>query len=254
MKQSIFVTGGAGYIGSHACVELLQSGYSVIVLDNLSNSSKISLEKVESITGQKITFYEGDIRDNLLVSQIFERHNIMAVMHFAGSKSVAESMIDPLSYFDNNIAGTISLLSIMKKYSIFCFIFSSSATVYDSTNISPLSEEMPTAIPNNNYGYSKLVVENMLKSLSESGSCWSLGVLRYFNPIGAHHSGMIGENPLGVPNNLVPYITQTALGRQKTLKVYGNDYPTFDGTGIRDFIHVVDLARACQCARLFTKK
>lgn len=242
--QKILVTGGAGYIGSHTCVELLNSGFNIVVLDNLSNSSAIALDRVMKLTGRELTFIKGDVRDAELLDQLFMQHQIDAVIHFAGLKSVGESQELPLVYFDNNIVGSITLIKAMKKAAVYNLIFSSSATVYDFNCISPLTEEMETGMPLNNYGYTKLIIEQLLQKEALSYDDWSIGILRYFNPIGAHESGMIGEDPQGIPNNLMPYITQVAIGKRKELFVYGDDYETRDGTGIRDYIHVVDLAKA----------
>lgn len=244
MKKTILVTGGAGYIGSHCCVELLQNNYDVIVLDNLSNSSVQVLQRIKTISQKSVNFIQGDIRDKALLQHIFSQNKIDAVIHFAGLKAVGESMQIPLTYFDNNISGTICLLEVMQQYQIGTMVFSSSATVYGDDHPSPLDESLATAMPTNNYGYSKLAVENILQATAQSNPLWSFAILRYFNPIGAHESGLIGEDPNGIPNNLLPYITQTASGKRDVLSVYGNDYPTKDGTGIRDFIHVVDLVRA----------
>lgn len=244
MNHKILVTGGAGYIGSHTCVELLEEGFEILVLDNLSNSSEESLKRVEKLTGKSLTFIEGDIRDGALLDQIFNAHAIDAVIHFAGLKAVGESQEIPLAYFDNNIAGSVSLIQAMERAECFNLVFSSSATVYDEANPSPLNEAMPTGMPSNNYGYTKLIVEQMLEKASRADARWSIALLRYFNPVGAHKSGEIGEDPQGIPNNLMPYITQVAVGKRDKLSIFGNDYKTPDGTGIRDYIHVVDLASA----------
>lgn len=244
MNHKILVTGGAGYIGSHTCVELLEEGFEILVLDNLSNSSEESLKRVEKLTGKSLTFIEGDIRDGALLDQIFNAHAIDAVIHFAGLKAVGESQEIPLAYFDNNIAGSVSLIQAMERAECFNLVFSSSATVYDEANPSPLNEEMPTGMPSNNYGYTKLIVEQMLEKACRADARWSIALLRYFNPVGAHKSGEIGEDPQGIPNNLMPYITQVAVGKRDKLSIFGNDYKTPDGTGIRDYIHVVDLASA----------
>ena len=244
----ILVTGGAGYIGSHTCVELLQAGHEVVVLDNLSNSSEESLNRVQQLAGKTLAFVEGDIRDANLLDRIFAQHQIDAVIHFAGLKAVGESQQIPLTYFDNNIAGSICLVQAMQRAGVFHLVFSSSATVYDEANISPLNEDMPTGIPSNNYGYTKLIVEQLLQKLSVADERWSIALLRYFNPVGAHKSGRIGEDPQGIPNNLMPYVTQVAVGRREKLSIYGDDYDTVDGTGVRDYIHVVDLANAHLCA------
>jgi len=245
---NILVTGGAGYIGSHTCVELLNANHEVVVFDNLSNSSEESLKRVEQLTGKSLTFVEGDIRDARQLDQVFAQHQIDAVIHFAGLKAVGESQQLPLIYFDNNIAGSISLVNAMQRAGVFKLVFSSSATVYDEANTSPLNEDMPTGMPSNNYGYTKLIVEQMLQKLAIADERWSIALLRYFNPVGAHQSGRIGEDPQGIPNNLMPYVTQVAVGRREKLAIFGNDYDTIDGTGVRDYIHVVDLANAHLCA------
>lgn len=244
----ILVTGGAGYIGSHTCVELLNAGYDVVVLDNLSNSSQESLNRVEQLTSKKIDFIEGDILDAQCLDQVFQSHQIDAVIHFAGLKAVGESQKIPLKYFENNISGSLSLVKAMEKAGVFKIVFSSSATVYDEANISPLNEDMPTGIPSNNYGYTKLIVEQLLQKISIADERWSIALLRYFNPVGAHKSGKIGEDPQGIPNNLMPFVTQVAVGRREKLAIFGHDYSTPDGTGVRDYIHVVDLANAHLCA------
>ena len=244
----ILVTGGAGYIGSHTCVELLNSGHEVVVLDNLFNSSEESLNRVQQLTGKTLVFVEGDIRDAQVLDQVFQQYPIDAVIHFAGLKAVGESQQIPLTYFDNNIAGSISLVRAMERAEVFNLVFSSSATVYDEANTSPLNEEMPTGMPSNNYGYTKLIVEQLLQKLSTADERWSIALLRYFNPVGAHKSGRMGEDPQGIPNNLMPYVTQVAVGRREKLSIFGQDYDTVDGTGVRDYIHVVDLANAHLCA------
>ena len=244
----ILVTGGAGYIGSHTCVELLNAGHEVIVLDNLCNSSAESLNRVQQLSQKSLTFVEGDIRDSQLLDQVFQQNSIDAVIHFAGLKAVGESQQIPLAYFDNNIAGSISLVQAMQRAQVFKLVFSSSATVYGEDNPSPLNEEMPTGMPTNNYGYTKLIVEQLLEKLCIADEHWSIALLRYFNPVGAHKSGQIGEDPQGIPNNLMPYVTQVAVGRREKLSIFGHDYDTVDGTGVRDYIHVVDLANAHLCA------
>lgn len=244
----VLVTGGAGYIGSHTCLELLNAGHEVVVLDNLSNSSEESLHRVQALASKTLDFVQGDIRDQKILDQIFQTHQIDAVIHFAGLKAVGESQQIPLEYFDNNIAGSISLFQAMQRARVFKLVFSSSATVYGESNISPLNEDMPTGMPTNNYGYTKLIVEQLLQKLSAADECWSIALLRYFNPVGAHKSGQIGEDPQGIPNNLMPYVTQVAVGRREKLAVFGHDYDTPDGTGVRDYIHVVDLANAHLCA------
>lgn len=244
----ILVTGGAGYIGSHTCIELLNSAHEVVVLDNLSNSAEESLHRVQELTGKALVFVEGDIRDGHTLDQIFTQHQIDAVIHFAGLKAVGESQHIPLTYFDHNIAGSLSLVKAMERANVFNLVFSSSATVYDEANCSPLNEDMPTGMPSNNYGYTKLIVEQLLQKLSIADARWSIALLRYFNPVGAHKSGRIGEDPQGIPNNLMPYVTQVAVGRRDKLSIFGQDYDTVDGTGVRDYIHVVDLAVAHLCA------
>ncbi len=244
----ILVTGGAGYIGSHTCIQLLSAGHDVVVLDNLSNSSVESLARVQALAAKKLDFVEGDILDQQILDQIFQHHSIDAVIHFAGLKAVGESQKEPLKYFENNISGSISLVKAMERAQVFKLVFSSSATVYDEANISPLNETMPTGMPSNNYGYTKLIVEQLLEKLSAADERWSIALLRYFNPVGAHQSGQIGEDPQGIPNNLMPYVTQVAVGRREKLSIFGNDYDTVDGTGVRDYIHVVDLANAHLCA------
>lgn len=246
--SKVLVTGGAGYIGSHTCVELLNAGHDVVVLDNLSNSSKEALNRVQTLTAKSVDFVEGDILDEVVLDQIFQNHQIDAVIHFAGLKAVGESQKIPLKYFENNISGSISLVQAMERANVFNLVFSSSATVYDEANISPLNEDMPTGMPSNNYGYTKLIVEQLLEKLAQADERWSIALLRYFNPVGAHKSGLMGEDPQGIPNNLMPYVTQVAVGRREKLSIFGNDYDTVDGTGVRDYIHVVDLANAHLCA------
>ena len=244
----ILVTGGAGYIGSHTCIELLNAGHDVVVLDNLSNSSVESLTRVQELAQKNLNFVEGDIRNSETLDQVFKKFKIDAVIHFAGLKAVGESQQIPLTYFDNNIAGSISLVQAMERAQVFNLVFSSSATVYDEANISPLNEDMPTGMPTNNYGYTKLIVEQLLQKLAIADARWSIALLRYFNPVGAHKSGRIGEDPQGIPNNLMPFVTQVAVGRREKLSIFGDDYDTVDGTGVRDYIHVVDLANAHLCA------
>ena len=242
MNKSILVTGGAGCIGSHTTLALLEAGLDVIVLDNLANSSQESLRRVERICGKSVTFIKGDIRDRELLDSIFSRHSIQAVLHFAGLKAVGESVQQPLAYYENNVSGSVVLFQAMAAASVFNLVFSSSATVYGEPKEMPISENCPTGVPTNPYGRSKLMVEEVLRDLAISESRWSIALLRYFNPVGAHNSGMIGEDPNGIPNNLLPYISQVAVGKLQKLSVYGDDYPTVDGTGVRDYIHVVDLA------------
>ncbi|WMC11519.1 UDP-glucose 4-epimerase GalE [Oceanimonas pelagia] len=240
--MTILVTGGAGYIGSHTVVELLNAGNSVLVLDNLSNSCSESLTRVEQITGKVVPFVKGDIRDSALLEQLFSGHTIDAVVHFAGLKAVGESVQKPLEYYDNNVNGTLVLVEAMRRAGVFKLVFSSSATVYGEPQHMPITEDFAVGGTTNPYGTSKLMVERVLQDVSRSDPRWAIALLRYFNPVGAHESGLIGEDPNGIPNNLLPYITQVAVGRLKQLAVFGNDYPTPDGTGVRDYIHVVDLA------------
>lgn len=240
--MEVLVTGGAGYIGSHTCLELLNAGHEVIVVDNLSNSSIESLRRVSELTGKTIKFYQVDLLNKEKLDIVFEQNNIEAVIHFAGLKAVGESVEIPLFYYHNNIGGTIILCEVMKKYGIKNMVFSSSATVYGLSELTPITENAPLSATNP-YGRSKLIIEEILNDLYVSDNSWSIALLRYFNPIGAHKSGRIGEDPNGVPNNLMPYISQVAVGRLKELSVYGNDYLTLDGTGVRDYIHVEDLAR-----------
>jgi UDP-glucose 4-epimerase len=238
----ILVTGGAGYIGSHTCVELLNAGFDVVVFDNFSNSKSTSLERVETITGRKLHFKQGDVRDKNALRSLFTEFQIDAVIHFAGLKAVGESVKLPLKYYDNNVAGSVALLEIMAECKVNNFVFSSSATVYDAPGDQPIREDFPLK-PTNPYGQSKLMVENILRDLAISNPEWRIAILRYFNPVGAHSSGLIGEDPNGIPNNLMPFVSQVAVGRLQELSVFGNDYPTPDGTGVRDYIHVVDLAQ-----------
>lgn len=240
----ILVTGGAGYIGSHTCLELLNAGHQVVVFDNLSNSSEESLRRVQQLANKALVFVQADIRDQVELDQVFQEHRIDAVIHFAGLKAVGESQQIPLTYFDHNIVGSIQLIKSMEKAGVFTLVFSSSATVYGGGNTSPYQEDMPLSLPNNNYGYTKLIIEQILQQVAHTNSDWSIALLRYFNPVGAHKSGRIGEDPRGIPNNLMPYVTQVAVGRREKLLIFGNDYPTKDGTCERDFIHVVDLAKA----------
>ena len=239
----ILVTGGAGYIGSHTCIELLNAGYDITVVDNLYNSKKASLDRVREITGKDFKFFECDIRDRDYLDKIFKEDKIDAVIHFAGLKAVGESVYKPLEYYDNNIGGTITLCEVMRENGCKNIVFSSSATVYGTENESPLSEDMKTGGTTNPYGTTKYMIELILKDLYVADNEWSITLLRYFNPIGAHESGKIGENPNGIPNNLLPYVTQVAVGKLPCLTVFGNDYDTPDGTCIRDYIHVVDLAK-----------
>lgn len=238
----VLVTGGAGYIGSHTVIELLQVGHEVVVLDNLCNSSAESLRRVELITGRRPEFVEGDVRDAALLIRLFATTQIDVVMHFAGLKAVGESVAMPLAYYDNNVGGTLALCRAMADAGVFHLVFSSSATVYGEPATMPIREDFPTATPANPYGRSKLMAEEILTDLARSDERWSVALLRYFNPVGAHESGLIGEDPAGIPNNLLPFIAQVAVGRLPQLLVFGDDYPTRDGTGVRDYIHVVDLA------------
>ncbi|MDD6644891.1 MAG: UDP-glucose 4-epimerase GalE [Oscillospiraceae bacterium] len=240
--MNILLTGGAGYIGSHTCIELISAGHTVVIADNLCNSSKKAVSRVEEITGAKIPFYEIDVCDYDKLSTVFEENRIESVIHFAGLKAVGESCEIPLRYYRNNIDSTLTLLEVMKKYGCHNFVFSSSATVYGIPKTVPLVETMPTSCTNP-YGWTKLMIEQILNDATKADPELSVVLLRYFNPIGAHESGRIGENPNGVPNNLMPYITQVAVGKLKQLGVFGDDYPTHDGTGVRDYIHVVDLAK-----------
>ncbi|MGL5281199.1 MAG: UDP-glucose 4-epimerase GalE, partial [Plesiomonas shigelloides] len=239
--MAILVTGGAGYIGSHTVLELLNSGNDVVVIDNLCNSSRESLRRVEALTGRSVTFYEADVCDRSALQTIFAQHAIDAVIHFAGLKAVGESTQIPLKYYQNNIAATLVLCEEMERAGVFRLVFSSSATVYGDPHTVPIQEHFPTSATNP-YGRSKLMVEEMLRDIVTADPRWSVVLLRYFNPVGAHISGQIGEDPNGIPNNLLPYIAQVAIGRLKQLSVFGNDYPTPDGTGVRDYIHVVDLS------------
>ena len=237
----ILVTGGAGYIGSHTCVELLSAGHDVTVLDNFCNSQVEALERVQRIAGKKLTLVEGDIRDSATLLQTLRRSAVSAVIHFAGLKAVGESVEKPLAYYDNNVVGTVRLLEAMTECGVKTLVFSSSATVYGDPQQLPLTEQHPLSATNP-YGQTKLVIENMLRDLYRSDPSWRLSILRYFNPVGAHRSGLIGEDPRGTPNNLLPFVAQVAVGRREFLNVWGKDYATPDGTGVRDYIHVVDLA------------
>lgn len=239
--MAILVTGGAGYIGSHTCVELLKAGYEVIVIDNLVNSKEESITRIREITGKALTFYKADLLDKQALNKIFKNKSIEAVMHFAGLKAVSESISFPLRYYHNNIAGTLTLLEIMQIHGVKKIVFSSSATVYGNPHTVPITEDFPLSATNP-YGQTKLIIEQILSDLYYSEPDWNIAILRYFNPIGAHPSGKIGEDPNGIPNNLVPYITQVAIGKLRVLNIFGSDYETPDGTGVRDYIHVVDLA------------
>ncbi len=241
--MKILVTGGAGYIGSHTVIELINAGHSVVVVDNLVNSSRVALQRVEQIVGRKVAFYETDIRDRKGMERVFSENSFDCVIHFAGLKAVGESVQKPLEYYDNNITGTLVLLDVMRKAGCKNIIFSSSATVYGDPAVVPITESCPKGSCTNPYGHTKSMLEEILRDLHVADPAWNVVLLRYFNPIGAHASGLIGENPSGVPNNLMPYITQVAVGRLHELHVFGDDYPTHDGTGVRDYIHVVDLAK-----------
>lgn len=240
--MSILVTGGTGYIGSHTCVELLDAGHDVIVVDNLSNSKIKAIDHIEGITGKILKFYKLDILNREGMYNVFEENDIEAVIHFAGLKAVEESIEEPLRYYRNNITGTLVLCEAMQRYGVKNMVFSSSATVYGMDNESPLTEDLPLSATNP-YGWTKIMIEQILRDIYASDGTWSIVLLRYFNPIGAHESGRLGEDPNGIPNNLMPYITQVAAGKRKMLNIFGNDYDTYDGTGIRDYIHVVDLAK-----------
>lgn len=239
--MNILVTGGAGYIGSHTCVELLQAGHQIVVVDNLSNSKVTSLKRVQEITGKKLSFYKVDLLDEPALREVFEGEDIEAVIHFAGLKAPGESVEKPLSYYHNNVTGSLVLCEVMKRFGVRNLVFSSSATVYGATKEMPLREDFPLSTLNP-YGRSKLMVEDILRDLHHAEPTWNIALLRYFNPVGAHESGRIGEDPTGIPNNLLPYVAQVAVGRHPFVRVWGNDYPTPDGTGIRDYIHVTDLA------------
>ena len=239
--MSLLITGGTGYIGSHTVVELLKLNKDIVIVDNLSNSSIKVLDRIKDITGKTVTFIQADVCDYSALDDVFNKHDIEGVVHFAGLKAVGESNEIPLNYYENNVSGSITLLQVMKKHNVKSFVFSSSATVYGENNPAPLDESMPTSATNP-YGQTKLMVEHVLFDLAKSDPDWSIACLRYFNPIGAHESGLIGENPNGIPNNLLPYVAQVAVGKLAQLQIFGDDYDTPDGTGVRDYIHVVDLA------------
>ncbi len=241
--MNILVTGGAGYIGSHTCLELLENGYEVTVIDNLCNSDAVALERVQQLAGKPLRFYRGDLRDKALLTRIFSENGIDCVIHFAGLKAVGESVAKPWEYYDNNLNSTLTLTGVMKQFGVKRLVFSSSATVYTAGDPLPLREDSPTGQCTNPYGWTKYMIEQILMGLAHAEPDWSITLLRYFNPIGAHASGRIGEDPSGIPNNLMPFITQVATGRREKLHVFGDDYDTPDGTGVRDYIHVVDLAR-----------
>jgi len=243
-KKYILITGGAGYLGTHTLVELSNTGHEFLVYDNLSNASKESLQRVEKIISKSIIFEEGDIRDTQALQKLFKKYSIDSVIHFAGLKAVGESVEKPLEYYDNNVAGTLRLLEAMQKYNCKKIVFSSSATVYGDPETTPIEEDFPTGATTNPYGTSKYMIERILKDLYLSDNSFKIAILRYFNPVGAHESAEIGEDPNGIPNNLMPFISQTAVGKRECLSVFGSDYNTHDGTGVRDYIHVVDLADA----------
>lgn len=251
--MNVLVTGGAGYIGSHTCIELLESDYGVIVIDNLCNSNRKSLDRVQTLTGKSLKFYEGDVRDETLLRKIFSENEIGCVIHFAGLKAVGESVSIPWKYYDNNLNCTLVLTKVMEEFGMKNIIFSSSATVYTADNEMPLKETSKTGHCTNPYGWTKYMTEQILSGMSTADKEWSIVLLRYFNPIGAHSSGEIGEDPRGIPNNLMPYITQVAIGRRNHLSVFGDDYDTPDGTGVRDYIHVVDLAKGHVAAVKYVK-
>jgi len=240
--MTILVTGGAGYIGSHTCIELIKSGYKVVVVDNLCNSSLESLRRVESLVDCNIPFHKADVRDKATLIQVFEQYSIDAVIHFAGLKAVEESVVKPIEYYDTNVGGTLILAEVMREFDCKTLVFSSSATVYGDPHTVPIKEEFPLSATNP-YGRSKLIIEEFLQDVFVSDDSWRIGLLRYFNPVGAHKSGLIGEDPNDIPNNLIPYISQVAVGKLENLSVFGGDYDTPDGTGVRDYIHVVDLAK-----------
>ncbi|MDR9828605.1 UDP-glucose 4-epimerase GalE [Vibrio sp. FNV 38] len=240
--MKVLVTGGMGYIGSHTCVQMIEAGMEPIIVDNLCNAKSEVLNRIEALTGTCPTFYEGDIRDEMFLDSVFQRHDINAVIHFAGLKAVGESVVKPLEYYDNNVNGSLVLARSMRKAGVKSIVFSSSATVYGDPEVVPITEESPTGATTNPYGRSKYMVEECLSDLFSAESDWSITLLRYFNPVGAHPSGTMGEDPQGIPNNLMPFIAQVAVGRREKLSVFGNDYPTPDGTGVRDYIHVMDLA------------
>ncbi|EGR0671475.1 UDP-glucose 4-epimerase GalE [Vibrio vulnificus] len=239
--MNILVTGGSGYIGSHTCIQMIEAGMTPIILDNLYNSKLLVLDRIEQVTGVRPTFYQGDIRDSEILQHVFAQHDIQGVIHFAGLKAVGESVEKPLMYYDNNVSGTLNLVREMDKAGVKSLIFSSSATVYGDPASVPIREDFPTSATNP-YGRSKLMVEECLTDFHKANPDWSITLLRYFNPVGAHESGLLGEDPQGIPNNLLPFVAQVAVGRREKLGVFGDDYPTPDGTGVRDYIHVIDLA------------
>ena len=252
--MSILVTGGAGYIGSHTTVELIQAGYDVVIVDDLSNSKATVIDRIEKITGTRPRFYQVNILDEEKLDHIFQTETIEAIIHYAAFKAVGESVQNPIKYYSNNLGGLLSILKAMNKHKVQRIVYSSSATVYGTENPSPLSEKMPTGQVTNPYGYTKLMGERILKDTSKAHPNWSITILRYFNPIGAHESGLIGEDPQGIPNNLMPYITQVAIGKLEKLHIFGNDYDTPDGTGVRDYLHVVDLAKGHVSAIRFAEE
>lgn len=249
--MSVLITGGMGYIGSHTCVQMIEAGLEPIIIDNLCNAKVEVLNRIDALTGKKPIFYHGDIRDEAFLDSVFTQHDIQAVIHFAGLKAVGESVAKPLEYYDNNVNGSLVLTRSMRKAGVKSLVFSSSATVYGDPDIVPITEDSPTGSTTNPYGRSKYMVEQCLSDLFHAENDWSITLLRYFNPVGAHPSGLMGEDPQGIPNNLMPYIAQVAVGRREKLSLFGNDYPTPDGTGVRDYIHVMDLAdghlSALQC-------
>lgn len=252
--MKILVTGGAGYIGSHTCVTLLGLGHEVVIIDNLCNSKKIAVDRIEQLSGKKVSFYQYDVCDRASLRSVFEREKIDAVIHFAGLKAVGESVSQPLRYYENNLTSTLVLLGVMEEFGVMNLVFSSSATVYGDPASMPITEEFPTGETTNPYGSTKVMIERILTDYSHANSDFNVILLRYFNPVGAHESGLLGEDPSGIPNNLTPYITQTAVGKRDKVHVFGNDYPTPDGTGVRDYIHVVDLAEGHAAAlKLFEK-
>lgn len=253
MKPTILITGGAGYIGSHCVVALVEAGYDIVILDNLCNSSAQVLDRLETICGKPITLVRADARDRAALERVFRTQPISAVMHFAGLKAVGESVAKPLEYFDNNLGSMLTVLQAMRAAGVFRFVFSSSATVYGDPQSVPIREEFPLQVTNP-YGRSKLMCEEMLRDLMAAEPVWQIGILRYFNPVGAHQSGLLGEAPNGMPNNLMPFITQVAVGKRDKLSIFGNDYPTPDGTGVRDYIHVVDLADGHVAALRYLEK
>jgi len=253
VQQHLLVTGGAGYIGSHTCLQLLAAGHRVTILDNLSNSSKIAIKRMENLSGQNIQFIQGDLRDQPLLDQLFAENDFTGVMHFAGLKAVGESVEQPLAYYENNVAGTVNLLQAMEKNEVNTFVFSSSATVYGEPEQLPINEQAPRSATNP-YGQTKLMCEHILQDLQQANPQWRIALLRYFNPVGAHSSGQIGESPNGIPNNLMPFISQVATGKRAQLAVFGDDYNTPDGTGVRDYIHVEDLAAGHLAALNFLSK